>query len=205
MNDPLTSDSAALPPEQTPLPAEGREWPELPTTRFPEPRRNTYNVRERWREVARMTVLGMRQNVIAQELGLTPSTVSSILRQPETQQYLDELRNMRDEGVADVHDRIVGCADNAVEYLERILGGQEDVSQALKLKAALTILDRAGHPAATKNIHVGLTGHLSAQDIEDMRRRAMDSGSMVSQRVEDSTDTLAMESSTLSAKENGDE
>lgn len=180
-------------------------WPEMPATSFPEPRRNSYAVRERWREVARMVVLGVRTGVIAQELDLTPSTVSSILRQPETQQYIEELRTMRDENVADVHDRIVSCADNAVNFLEAILSGNEDVSQALKLKAALTILDRAGHPAATKNIHVGLTGHLSAQDIEDMRRRAMDSGSMVAEQVEDLTDTLATEAATFGAKENGDE
>ncbi len=194
-------------------------WPEMPAASFPEPRRNSYSVRERWREVARLVVLGVRTGVIAQELDLTPSTVSSILRQPETQQYIEELRTMRDENVADVHDRIVSCADNAVNFLEAILSGNEDVSQALKLKAALTILDRAGHPAATKNIHVGLTGHLSAQDIEDMRRRAMDSGSMVAEQVEDLTDltamhapqvedltdTLATEAATLGAKENGDE
>jgi len=177
-------------------------WPEMPTTSFPEPRRNSYAVRERWREVARMVVLGVRNNVIAQELDLSPGTVTSILRQPETQQYIEELRTMRDENVADVHDRIVSCADNAVNFLEAILNGNEDVSQALKLKAALTILDRAGHPAATKNIHVGLTGHLSAQDIEDMRRRAQASGSMVAQQVEYLTDLTAMDASPLNAEEN---
>ena len=179
-------------PKETATP---NAWPEMPATSFPEPRRNSYAVRERWREVARMVVLGVRNGVIAQELDLTPGTVSSILRQPETQQYIEELRTMRDENVADVHDRIVSCADNAVNFLEAILSGQEDVSQALKLKAALTILDRAGHPAATKNIHVGLTGHLSAQDIEDMRRRAQASGSMVAQQVEDLTDMTAMSAS----------
>ena len=187
MADPLTTSEASdlARSKETAAP---NAWPEMPAASFPEPRRNSYAVRERWREVARMVVLGVRTGVIAQELDLTPSTVSSILRQPETQQYIEELRTMRDENVADVHDRIVSCADNAVNFLEAILSGSEDVSQALKLKAALTILDRAGHPAATKNIHVGLTGHLSAQDIEDMRRRAMDSGSMVAQQVEDLTD-----------------
>ena len=162
-------------------------------SQYPPPRREVYAVTERWREVARMVVLGVKSNEIAATLNITPASVSGILRQPATVQYIEELRASRDDSTADVHERIVACADNAVDFLERAVKGKADISPSLQMKAALAILDRAGYPAATKNINVGLQPHLSAADIEEMRQRALSSGSLAPSTTEGSDGARGVE------------
>jgi hypothetical protein len=52
-------------------------------------------------------------------------------------------------------------------------------SASLRVNTAEKWLDRAGYPAQKPGVNMHLHGHFNAQDIEDIKKRAMESGQVV--------------------------
>ena len=129
-----------------------------------------YEVQHLWelhREVIRRLVLGQKPKAIAEDLRITPQTVSNIQNSAVAQKEIARLRAERDEEVRDVQEHIAEIAPKAVEVLEEML--QENVPHNLRLKAAQDVLDRAGYGAVRRSIE--LHGHLRPEDIDKIRAR----------------------------------
>jgi hypothetical protein len=139
-----------------------------------------YQVEQLWdvhHQIIRMALTGMKYIDIAQALGVNPVTVSYTLRSPIVVRQLEQMRAVVDLDSVDIAKKIAALAPQAVDVLEELMGN--DLPN-VKLKAAESILDRAGF-AAMQRIKVDSTinHHFSPAEISDIKQRAKDIGLMV--------------------------
>lgn len=143
-----------------------------------------YAIQTMWdmhREILRLAVTGMQQVDIASVLGVTPVMVSYTLNSPIAKRELANLRAARDLDAVDVAKRIQQIAPSALEVLEELLSEGND---AIKLRAATDILDRAGHAAVRTLRTESLSVHLTKDDIEEIKNRAKEIGLCVDEPID---------------------
>lgn len=135
-----------------------------------------YQIEQMWsvhHEIVRLAIIGMKHVDIANHLGISPVMVSYTLRSPIVQERLKNMEAARDIDAIDVAKEIQELAPKAVKVLEKLL---DEGTENNQLRAAQDILDRSGHAAVrlikTENIHA----HFSADEIEDMKKRAREVG-----------------------------
>ena len=137
-----------------------------------------YQIEQMWdlhHEVVRLALIGMKSVDIADHLGVSPVMVSYTLRSPIVQEKMNQLQACRDLDAVDVSAEIKALAPKAVKIMEEMMDC--DLPN-VRLKAATDILDRAGH-AAIKTIRTELSGHLTVEEIQEIKDRAKDIGLMV--------------------------
>lgn len=122
-------------------------------------------------EIVRLAVMGFKQVDIANQLNISEVTVSYTLNSPIVKRKLDCMHAARDLQAIDVAKQIQALAPKAIEAMEVLL--ESDVA-SVKLRAAVDILDRAGHGAVKKEM--SLVGHLGKEDIEEIKARARATG-----------------------------
>lgn len=130
-------------------------------------------LKQRHRDVARLSFEGENISSIAQRLSLTPNTVSGILRDPLCQAYIQSLQDRADDYVVDVRKKLSQMTANAVDVLNR-LTTSEGVSDAVALRASQDILDRSGFKPVNRQEVV--TAHLTKEDLMEMKERARRAG-----------------------------
>ena len=131
-----------------------------------------YEIEHIWdvhREILRRLVLGQSRKQIAEDLGITPQTVTNVANSQVAQRELERLRNERDEQVKDVKKIIERASVKAALVLEEVI---EDPGArgSDRVRAAIDILDRAGHGAVKKVAQM----HLTPEDIERIRERGIE-------------------------------
>lgn len=135
-----------------------------------------YQVEQMWEvhhEITRLALMGMKQIDIATHLGISPVTVSYTLRSPIVARQLEQMSAVRDLGAIDIAKQIAALAPRAVEVLDKLL---DDSIPNISLKAAESILDRAGY-AAVQRIKQDITvSHFSSTEIAEIKSRARDVG-----------------------------
>lgn len=127
------------------------------------------------RRVLELHALGLRNLEIAQELGITAQTVGNVLSAPVALAYSQSL----EQDLADQHQATAEALQShtlrAVETLAEIMEAETSTTTH-KLKAAVSILDRAGHGPTqkidTRSISVRLTPELK----DELRARAIAAG-----------------------------
>jgi predicted transcriptional regulator len=133
-------------------------------------------IQDSHREIARLLVTGAKHVDIADMLGVTPAMVSYTANSPVVKRELDNMRAARDLDTVDIAKRIQEVAPRALQVMEDLL---EEANDAIKLKIATDLLDRAGHTAIrtirTENLHA----HLNRDDIEEIKQRARGMGLLV--------------------------
>jgi hypothetical protein len=131
---------------------------------------------ERHYEILRRLVAGDRQCDIAGSLGMTDTRLSIIVNSPIFQARLLELRERANAGAANVMGRISKLAIDSMTILENAIrakrgeaGYDPELRTVEKIRCAQDVLDRAGYSAVQKS--VALTGVLTSEDIEELKRR----------------------------------
>ncbi len=122
----------------------------------------------------------LTNNEIAAIVGVTPQTVSNTRNSPLVRQQLDVLHATKMNAVINVNEAIKALAPNAVGVLKDVMAcGTKDSD---KLTAARDVLDRAGHkPDTNVNIRAGI---LVKSDLDDIKKRAEESGLMAVKKEE---------------------
>ena len=143
-----------------------------------------YQIKELWEihhEIIRRLLLGQKAKDIAQELGVTITVVSYTKNSALGRRHMELLRGAVDKETVDVKVKIQEMAARASEVLEEAMNGDHHFS--LKLKAATEVLDRAGFVKVvkTENLHA----YLSAEDIQQIKERAMLEGVVVDAQFEE--------------------
>ena len=124
-------------------------------------------------EIVRLALIGMKQVDIAVHLGISPVTVSYTLNSPIVKRQLEQMIAVRDLGAIDIAKEIAALAPQAVKVLEKMM---DDPLPNVALKAAESILDRAGY-AAVQRIKQDVTvSHFTSAEISDIKNRAKDIG-----------------------------
>lgn len=124
----------------------------------------------RQQEIVRLHVLGLKNVEVAEQLNISPQTVSNTINSPLVQSYLRTLQEGRDVSTKEINTQLNSLRVDAVNAFKDILQDQvEGVTPSLKMRAATEVLDRTGHGKEVKiNNRSGL---LSPEDIEGMKTR----------------------------------
>jgi len=105
-------------------------------------------IRPRHREIARRLILGQSQVEIARDLGMNQGRLSIIVNSPLFKLELKRLEDARDADAIDVTNSLKELAPAALDTVEKIM--YQSKSEQVKLKAAESILDRAGYGISVK-------------------------------------------------------
>jgi hypothetical protein len=150
-----------------------QNWRIIKMGRNPTGERN-YQIEKMWNvhhEITRMLLMGMKSVDIARQLNVSEVMVSYTKNSALVQRKLDIMQGARDMDAVSISKRIQELAPKAVDVLDRLL---ESEVESIAFKSAVDVLDRAGHGAVKKEMT--LTGHLTSNDIEDIKSRAREIG-----------------------------
>jgi hypothetical protein len=139
-----------------------------------------YQIQTLWdvhHEILRRLVLGQKSVEIARDLQVTAAVVSYVKNSEVGKKQLSLMHAASDVSVVNIAGRIKELAVQAVAVMEAALDSEQPMQT--RLKAAVDVLDRAGHSAPkvmrTENYHA----HFGAEDIEAIKLRARESGVVV--------------------------
>jgi len=101
------------------------------------------------RNIIQMAFNGYKNQEIAERLGMAQSSVSTILRSPLGQAYLNGLQDRAHEATLDVRKKLVSLNKEALATFEHLLnsGSRKAVPAAVQFNAAKDVLDRNGYKA----------------------------------------------------------
>ncbi len=164
---------------------DGNRGPDLRTV--PPSDRRTFEVSKMWdihHEISRLVLLGLKNTEIAERLGISEATVSYTRNSQVVKDKMELMQGARDCEVIDVMARIKAKLPKVLEVLEDVIDRKPDtvgslVSPSLTVATAERWLDRAGYPAQKPGANLHLHGHFTAQDIEDIKKRAKESGQVI--------------------------
>lgn len=117
----------------------------------------------RHREIMRRLLEGAHRNTIAEEMGITPQSITIL---STSQLFREELAKMEKEADFQVIRRAEDLSNEALDVLKNMMRFAR--SEAMKLRAADSILDRAGYAKVEKR----LVGIVSGEEvIKELNRR----------------------------------
>jgi len=122
-------------------------------------------MRERHREIARLLTAGVRQKDIAEELGLTQSRLSIIIKSPVFQDFLAEISAGRTAAAMDFNAKIHHIAEKGLRKIERVLDGTKDDRLAVDIGFKALSLD--GYVPVQK--HAILSASLSPEEVRALK------------------------------------
>ena len=101
------------------------------------------------RNIIQMAFNGYKNQEIAERLGMAQSSVSTILRSPLGQAYLNGLQDRAHEATLDVRKKLVSLNKEALATFEHLLnsGSRKAVPASVQFNAAKDVLDRNGYKA----------------------------------------------------------
>jgi len=138
--------------------------------------RKTHEIKQVWQrnhEILRLALLGHKHVDIANMLSISAQTVSNTLNSQLGMEKLSRMRAERDAGSIQVAEEVKKLFPRALEIYEKILyddSGETPIE--LQFKAANTVLmDLGGHKAPTKIQGQFVHGHLTAEDLDQLKQR----------------------------------
>lgn len=135
-------------------------------------------VSEMWdmhHEIARLILLGRNNVRIAEELKISPQTVSNVRNSPVVQEHLAIMQGARDADTIDLAKEIKNIAPDALMLLKNIVKGENDgvnASIGLRARTAENMLARVGHGVPHKIQSESVSFVLTSKDIADIKARA---------------------------------
>lgn len=152
-----------------------------------------YNIENMWdthHEIIRLLLQGLAHVDIAAIVGCTPQTVSNVANSPICREKLAVMRAARDCDAVDLAKKIHEIAPKAIAVIEDILD-DIDAPEAVRLKAAMTTLDRLPETAQTRRAQADINmQYLSSGDIVKLKELAMQSGAIVANKTDISDATI---------------
>jgi hypothetical protein len=135
-------------------------------------------------EISNLKLLGYENVEIAERLGVSPAMVSYTTNSQVVKDKMEVMRGARDCETLDIMKEVALKAPKALRLLEQVMDGEpgtpgERASVGLQARTAENWLSRAGYPVQKPGVNMHLHGHFSAQDIEDIKKRAKESGQIV--------------------------
>lgn len=121
-------------------------------------------LRTQHRNIIQMSFSGFSNNEICEKLGMSPSSVSQIIRSPLGQAYLNGLNDKAQSDTLDVRKKLISLNKGALGAIERILDPKQKAPHSVQLNAAKDVLDRNGYKPPDKiNIDMTLSAKTDAE------------------------------------------
>jgi predicted transcriptional regulator len=128
---------------------------------------------DRHKEICRLAATGMfSQKEIAEQLGITPVTVSYTLRSPLVRHQVELLQAGRDAAAVDLLQQIEEMAPKAIALLDQALES-EDQPMTTRLQAGRDLRGWMEFVLPKKKENVTIGALLSLQDIREIKRDAL--------------------------------
>lgn len=141
--------------------------------------RRTFEVSKMWEvhhEICRRLLLGQKASRIAEDLKVTEAMVSYVRNSRVVMDRLEEMKGARDANTIDLAKAIREKAPTALKLLSRIIEGEIDAPITTRAREANNWLDRAGYAAVRTIQAQHVHAHFTAEEIEDIKRRAIENG-----------------------------
>lgn len=145
------------------------------------------------RTICRMHTQGIANNEIATYLGVDKCTVSVILNSGQGLACTAMLQQSLDGKLKDVSALLQETSLSSQKFLRSIATGDTEANLALRAKVAMDQLDRAGYGKINKNVNLDVQGSLTAEELDDIKRRAFSRGNIVEDSPESKTDNMLRE------------
>ena len=132
---------------------------------------------DRHHEIARLILLGHSNKEVADRLDVTPQQVSNVRNSPIVKDKLSIMRAARDAGCIDLSKEIMELAPIALDRIKEVLQGGtvlgKEASAKDILKESNNLLDRQMGKAVQRVDARSVTAHLTMEDIERIKERAV--------------------------------
>ena len=144
--------------------------------------KRTFEVSEMWdvhHEIVRRLLLGQKVVGIARDLGVSEAMVSYTRNSPVVRGKLEIMKGARDAETLDLAKRIRENAPESLRLLEDIISGEVDgTSVPLNMRRieANTMMNRAGFAPVQTIKGAILHGHYTSDEIDDIKKRAVEDG-----------------------------
>ncbi len=126
----------------------------------------------RHHRILQLSLLGYSHKQIAESLGCTPATVSTVVNSGLGRAQSALLRAEADFNAVETAKEIRALAPRAIKLISDVLE-DESVSAAVRLRAAQDALDRAGFaPVKTTNVNQ-VSVSLSSSDLDTLKEQAL--------------------------------
>ena len=133
-------------------------------------------------EICRRVLLGEKNVEIAKACRCTPQTVSNVRNSPIVKFRLRQMSEERDRRTIDMSAEVNARALRAFEIIdEALLDETGEVPLAMRLKEANLLLDRKERIDGIGQRNFHLHAHLTMEDIEELKRRALAIGTATGQ------------------------
>ena len=109
-------------------------------------------LRTNHRTIIQMKFSGFTNNEIAEKTGMTPATVSQIIRSPLGEAYLNGLQDRAKEDILDVRKKLISLNKDALKTFERLIDPKTKAPHSVQYNTAKDILDRNGYKAPDKYV-----------------------------------------------------
>lgn len=133
-----------------------------------------YVVKQVWdhhHEVFRRIVKGDSNVTIAEDMGITPATVSNLRNCPQGRMMIEELNSGADAEAAKMAERIQQFAPIALDFLEKVVSGKvPGITAAVRAKYADKHLGRVGF-GEIKNVR-SVNEHITRDELQEVKERA---------------------------------
>ncbi len=141
--------------------------------------RKTFEVHKIWEsheEIIRRLMLGQKATNIARDMNVSAAMVNYVRKSPVVQDKLELMCAARDAETVDLAKEIREKAPQALGLLEKIINGDVDAPVSVRAREAGNWLDRAGF-SPVRNLQANVNvSHFTKQDIEEIKRRAVENG-----------------------------
>jgi hypothetical protein len=131
----------------------------------------TKKLRANHHAIARLLAAGVRPVEISERLGMSPTTISILQKNPAFQELLLVYQNEAKEATFDLRERLVVLAKVSTERLLEILTESEDIDPDFLRKTVTDLLDRTGYPAVRQVNSLTATAKLTSDDIERIKEK----------------------------------
>ena len=179
----------------------GFEFRDVDLRRASEGERKTYDIKQMWQrshEIVNLAVRGFKGPQIADILNIHEQTVSNTLNSELGQKKLSEMRSARDEEAKVVSEKIRVLTNKALETYHEIFDNEngEATLKDRKDVADTVLLELSGLRAPTRIQSSNVSMTLSAQEIEEFKRRgaraAAEMGEVIDLNVEKVDDSACI-------------
>lgn len=125
------------------------------------------------RKIIQMSFNGFSNNEIAERMGTTPANVSTLLRSPLGQAYLNNMEDKAKSATLDVRKELISMNRDALNTFRRLLDPKQKAPASVQFNTAKDILDRSGYKAPDK-LNVDMTFQTKSDEELDAEIRALE-------------------------------
>ena len=145
-------------------------------------KKRTFEVSAMWdvhHEIVRRLLIGQKVVNIAKDLNVSEAMVSYTRNSPIAREKLEIMKGARDAETIDLAKRIRENAPQSLRLLEDIISGEVDgvpIGIGLRAREANTMLARSGFGPVQNVKGAFIHGHYTGEEIEDIKKRAVEDG-----------------------------